>query len=172
MRWEDQELNHEVPENKFPEVMYAGLFLMAFAARQQGLFLKIDQGTLEQMIEKGHLPVKAKGARIDRLCLYYRLACRLGPGGERYPVLGTTHFWSGAQSLYAILFISFENAWLHIMVLRGEAPNKVTGANAGGPHPLWIRTLRTSRIAQFRRWVKERPAGGSTKLQAVIWVAP
>lgn len=30
-------------------------------------------------------------------------------------------------------------------------PIKITGANAGGPHPLWIRTLRTARIAQFRR---------------------
>jgi len=133
MRWEDQELNHEVPENKFPEVMYAGLFLMAFASRQRGRFLKIDRGTLEQMIEKGDLPVKAKGARIDRLCLYYRLACGVGPGGERYPVLGTTHFWSGAQSLYAILYISPENAWLHIMVLGGEAPNEALQATAAPP---------------------------------------
>jgi hypothetical protein len=69
MRWEDQELNHEVPENKFPEVFFAGLFLIGCASKQQGSFLRMDQRSLNQMIEKGDLPTKAQGARIDRLCL-------------------------------------------------------------------------------------------------------
>ena len=124
MRWEDQELNHDVPENKFPEVFFAGLFLLECASRQQGTFLPIDQLVLEAMVEEGDLPKKAQGARIDRLCLYYRLSCRLGPGGDHYPVLGTTHFWEDSKSLYAIIFISPNNDWFKIMVVGGEAPNQ------------------------------------------------
>jgi hypothetical protein len=130
MRWEDQELNHAVPENKFPEVFFAGLFLLGCASKQQGSFLHIDQQTLDQMVEKGDLPKKAQGARIDRLCLYYRLSCRLGPGGDHYPVLGTTHFWQDSKSRYAVLYISPKNDWLDIMVVSGEAPHQ--GAN-GAP---------------------------------------
>ena len=134
MRWEDQELNHEVPENKFPEVMYAGLFLMAYTARHQGRFLHIDQQALDQLIQKGDLPSKAQGARIDRLCLYFRLACRLGPGGDPYAVLGTTHFWQASRSVYAILYISPQNAWFQIMVLEGAAPNQPLRATAATAH--------------------------------------
>ena len=131
MRWEDQELNHEVPENKFPEVFFAGLFLLGSASRQQGSFLRMDQRSLDQMVEKGDLPAKARGARIDRLCLYYRLSCRLGPGGDHYPVLGTTHFWEDSKSLYAVLYISPRNDWLDIMVVSGEAPNHGAPPNGG-----------------------------------------
>lgn len=124
MRWEDQELNHEVPENKFPEVFFAGLFLLVSASKQQGSFLRIDQQVLDRMVEKNDLMKKARGCRIDRLCLYYRLSCRLGPGGDHYPVLGTTHFWEDSESRYAILYISPKNDWFHIMVLAGEAPSQ------------------------------------------------
>jgi len=134
MRWEDQELNHAVPENKFPEVFLAGLFLLSYASRRQGRFLHIDQQVLDDMVEKAELPKKAEGVRIDRLCLYYRLSCRLGPGGDHYPVLGTTHFWGDSKSLYAILYIAPDNGWFHIMVVEGEAPNQplqATAARAG-----------------------------------------
>lgn len=133
MRWEDQELNHGVPENKFPEVFFAGLFLLGCAAKQRDIFLRIDQGKLDEMVERGDLPTKAEGARIDRLCLYYRLACGLGPGGDHYPVLGTTHFWGASKSLYAILYISPKNDWFHIMVLAGEAPSPALQATAAAP---------------------------------------
>ena len=131
MRWEDQELNHDVPENKFPEVFFAGLFLLACASKLRGRFLHIDQQKLDELVGMGELPQKAAGARIDRLCLYYRLACRLGPGGDHYPTLGTTHFWEDSESLYAILHISPQNDCFHIMVIGGESPNKLATPNAG-----------------------------------------
>jgi hypothetical protein len=133
MLWEDQELNHEVPENKFPEVFFAGLFLLGCASRQQTSFLRIDQLVLDAMIERGELPKKSAGVRIDRLCLYYRLSCRLGPGGDHYAVLGTTHFWQESTSLYAILHISPRNDWFDIMVIAGEAPNHALQAAAAAP---------------------------------------
>jgi hypothetical protein len=37
-----------------------------------------------------------------------------------------------------------------------KSPNKITGANAGGPHQLAIRTRRAARVAQFYRWAKVR----------------
>jgi hypothetical protein len=123
MRWEDQELNHAIPETRFPEVFFAGLFLLSCASNQQGSFLRIDQQRLDQMITSGELPAKAAGARIDRLCLYYRLSCRLGPGGDHYPVLGATHFWDNSRSLYAILHISPKNDWFQIMAIAGEPPD-------------------------------------------------
>jgi hypothetical protein len=126
MRWEDQELNYKVPENKFPEVFFAGLFMLGCASKQQGTFLRIDQRKLDEMVVKGDLPKKAKGSRIDRLCLYYRLSCRLGPGGDHCPVLGAAHFWRDSKSLYAILYVSPHNNWFHIMVVGGESPNQPT----------------------------------------------
>ena len=149
MRWEDQELNHEVPESEFPEVLFAGLFLLGCASMQLGRYLRIDQQTLDEMVEKGDLPKKAEGSRIDRLCLYYRLSCRLGPGGDHYPVLGTTHFWEDSKSLYAIFYISPKNDWFHIMVVGGEAPNqtvKRTGASRSAEE-----TNRTSSAVGSRR---------------------
>jgi len=131
MRWEDQELNHGVPENKFPEVFFAGLWLLGLAAKEQGAFLRIDQAKLDELVQSGTLSDRAKGTRIDRLCLYYRLSCRLGPGGDHYPVLGAMHFWEGSESHYAVLHISPKNEWFDIMVLRGEAPNHATPANTG-----------------------------------------
>lgn len=124
MRWEDQELNHDVPENKFPEVFFAGLFLLGCASKQRGSFLHIDQQKLEKLVGVGELPQEAAGVRIDRLCLHYRLLCRLDPGGDHYPVLGTIHFWEDRESLYAIFFISPLNDWFRIMVVEGESPNK------------------------------------------------
>jgi hypothetical protein len=142
MRWEDQELNHEVPENKFPEVFFAGLFLLGCTSKQRGSFLHIDQQRLDEMVGNGDLPEKAKGVRIDRLCLHYRLFCRLGPGGDHYPVLGTMHFWEDSKSLYAIFYLSPKNDWFHIMVVAGEAPNQPAAPNSGigsqlliGHHP-------------------------------------
>ena len=112
MRWEDQELNYGVPENKFPEVFFAGLWMLGCAAERQTRFLRLDQAKLDGMVQSGALTERAKGIRIDRLCLYYRLACSLGPGGDHYPVLGNTHFWRDSKSLYAILYISPKNDWL------------------------------------------------------------
>jgi hypothetical protein len=34
-------------------------------------------------------------------------------------------------------------------------PNQITGANAGGPTQLPVRTLWAARIAQFWRWLKK-----------------
>src|SRR5580658_10165913 len=98
MRWEDQELNHTVGDHKFREVVYAGLFLASLAAKQQGKFMRLDQAGLDMMVQSGELTERAKGVRIDRLCLYYRLFCRLGPGGDHYPVGGVMHFWRGGTS--------------------------------------------------------------------------
>ena len=131
MPWEDQELHHGIPENKFPEVFFAGLWLPGLAAKEEGRFLRIDQTKLDKMVQTGTLTERAKGVRIDRLCLYYRLSCGLGPGGEHYPVLGTTHFWRDSESQYAVLYISPKNEWFDIMVLRGEAPNHLVPRNAG-----------------------------------------
>jgi hypothetical protein len=41
MRWEDQELNHATPENKFPEVLFAGLGLLGFAAKQLSSYYRL-----------------------------------------------------------------------------------------------------------------------------------
>lgn len=123
MRWEDQELNYAVPESKFPEVFFAGFFLLGHAPNGLGSYLRIDQQTLDGMVQKGELPKKAEGCRIDRLCLHYRLFCRLGPGGDHYPALGTMHFWQNSESFYAILYISPKNEWLDIMAVAAEAPN-------------------------------------------------
>jgi hypothetical protein len=40
------------------------------------------------------------------------------------------------------------------------APNKITGANAGGPRQLAIRMRWTARVAQFHRWLLEHDDGG------------
>jgi hypothetical protein len=66
MRWEDQELNRSVPENKFPEVFFAGLWLLGHAAENRGRFHRIDQQALDDMVASGALIEKACGARIDR----------------------------------------------------------------------------------------------------------
>ena len=74
------------------------------------------------MVARGELPKTAQDARIDRLCLYYRLACRLGPGGDHYPALGVMHFWQGSRSLFAIINLSPLNDWCKILVVPGEPP--------------------------------------------------
>jgi hypothetical protein len=146
MRWEDQELNRETAETKFPEVFYASLSLPCRAAQSRGTFVPLDQSGLDAMVESGALNPKARGTRIDRLCLYFRLFCRLGPGGDQYPELGVMHFWFGGESLYAIFHISPQNDWLSIMVVPGEAPNSplqrtpgsasVSSSDVSGPAPL------------------------------------
>jgi hypothetical protein len=136
MRWEDQELNHAT-ESIFPEVVIACLMLLGPASRQQGRFLRIDQKTLDDMIESGKLSSRARGARINLVCLYYRLMCRLGPGGDHYPTLGTMHFWQESDSLYGILCLSPMNDWFEVMVVSGEAPNK----RAGDEPPLSVSVL-------------------------------
>jgi hypothetical protein len=45
---------------------------------------------------------------------------------------------------------AFSRTFLNDM--RSTPPNKITGANAGGPCQLPIRTRRAARIAQFCRW--------------------
>jgi hypothetical protein len=124
MRWEDQELNHATPENKFPEVLFAGLSLLGHASKHQSQYLRVDQQKLDEMVAAGTLNQRAAGARIDRLCLHFRLFCRLGPGGDHYPALGITHFWQDSVSLYAVLYFSPQNDWLDIMVIKAPAPNK------------------------------------------------
>ena len=133
MRWEDQELNHETPENKFPEVLFAGLGLLGHASRHQSEYLRVDQEKLDVMVADGTLK-RATGARIDRLCLHFRLFCRLGPGGDHYPTLGITHFWQDSVSLYSVFYFSPKNEWLEIMVIHAPAPNtslEPTGVGAG-----------------------------------------
>ena len=125
MRWEDQELNHATPENKFPEVLFAGLSLLGHASEHQRQYLRIDQKKLETMVAEGALNERAKGARIDRLCLHFRLFCSLGPGGDHYPTLGVTHFWQDSVSLYAIFYFSQNNDWLEIMVVSAPAPASI-----------------------------------------------
>jgi hypothetical protein len=78
------------------------------------------------MVEDGALSQKAAGVRIDRLCLHFRLFCRLGPGGDNYPTLGVTHFWQDSVSLYAIFYFSAKNDWLKIMVVMAPAPDTVS----------------------------------------------
>jgi hypothetical protein len=123
MRWEDQELNHATPENRFPEVLFAGLSLLGHASRHQSQYLRVDQPKLDEMVSDGILNQRAAGARIDRLCLHFRLFCRLGPGGDHYAALGITHFWQDSVSLYAVLYFSPKNDWLDIMVITAPAPN-------------------------------------------------
>jgi hypothetical protein len=125
MRWEDQELNYATPENKFPEVLFARLNLLVHASQHQGQYLQVDQQKLDKMIEFGTLSKRAAGARIDRLCLQFRLFCLLGPGGDNYPALGVTHFWQNSVSLYAILYFSQKNDWLNIMFVTAPAPDTV-----------------------------------------------
>jgi hypothetical protein len=132
MRWEEQELNHATPENKFPEVLFAGLSLLGRASKHQNEYLRVDQQKLDAMIAAGALNQRAVGARIDRLCLHFRLFCRLGPGGDHYPTLGVTHFWQDSVSLYAVLYFSPKNDWLDIMVIKAPAP-KAPEPTAVGP---------------------------------------
>jgi hypothetical protein len=133
MRWEDQELNHATPETKFPEVLFAGVSLVAYASGHQGHYLRVDQNELDRLIQDGMLPKAAIGTRIDRLCLHFRLFCRLGPGGDHYPALGVTHFWQDLLSLYPILYLSPKNDWLEIMVITAPAPNKSPEPTATAP---------------------------------------
>jgi hypothetical protein len=124
MRWEDQELNHATPENKFPEVLYAGMSLLGYVSRHQGQYVRFDQKKLDELVQDGTLPKRASGARIDRLCLHFRLFCGLGAGGESYPPLGVTQFWQTSESLYAILYFSPKHEWFDMMVIPAPAPNK------------------------------------------------
>ena len=144
MRWEDQELSPTIPETKFPEVFFAGLFVMGWSAQQMGTYRRLDQSTLDALIDGGEIPDKASGARIDRLCLYFRVACSLGPGGEHYAVLGTTHFWRESESLYVILHISPQNDWFQIMTLAGDAPTKPVEPTGTSSFPSDLTTNNTS----------------------------
>ena len=119
-RWDDQEINYAT-ETKFPEIIHATLIIPRWAEKFRGTFLKLDQVKLDALLESGEFPEKMRGARIDRVCLYFRLFCRLGPGGDHYPALGVMH-WYRVESLYAIFYFSPTNDWLQVMVLAGEAP--------------------------------------------------
>src|SRR5208283_5016480 len=102
------------PENKYPDVLFAGLALLGYASKHQSQYLRVGQKELDAMVDAGTLDKRATGARIDRLCLHFRLFCRLGPGGDHYPALGITQFWQDSASLYAILYFSPKNDWLDI----------------------------------------------------------
>ena len=123
MRWEDQELNFRTGA-EFPEIVYAHIALLNRAEKVRSYFVRVDQQVLDEMLADGRIGKMARGARIDRLCLYYRLTCRLGPGGDDYPSLGTVHYWGGSdlESLYGIVYISPRNDWINVMVVSGEAP--------------------------------------------------
>jgi hypothetical protein len=125
MRWEDQELNHAVPDNRFPEILAAWLSLFLHAEKSQGQYVRINQSKLDELIRTGECP-QAFGARIDRLCLYARLTCGLGPGGDHSPALGITNFFknSGGDSgsLYAVLYLSPNNDWLKMMIIAAPPP--------------------------------------------------
>ena len=123
MCWEDQELNHATPENKFPEVFFAKLHLLGYAAKHQNQYLRVNQQKLDATVQSGTFSQRASGVRINRLCLLFRLFCQLGPGGDHYPSLGVTHFWENSVSLYAIFYFSPKNDWLDIMVIKAPAPN-------------------------------------------------
>ena len=122
MRWEDQELNHSTPENKFPEVFFASLELPGLAEKKLGDYLEVNQAKLDLMVQAGELDKRTKGVRIERLCLFFRLFCSLGPGGDNYPTLGVMHFWSNSMSKYAIFCFSPNNDWLKVMVVTASAP--------------------------------------------------
>lgn len=85
------------------------------------------------MVERGTLNERAAGVRIGRLCLHFRLFCRLGPGGDHYPSLGVTHFWQDSASLYAVLYFSPRNEWLDVMVVAAPPPNKTPGPPLASP---------------------------------------
>jgi len=123
MRWEDQELNHSTPETKFPEVFFASLELPGLAEKKSGEYLMVDQEKLDAMIQAGELSKRISGVRIDRLCLFFRLFCSLGPGRDNYPTLGVMHFWSNSVSKYVICYFSPNNDWLKVMVVTASAPS-------------------------------------------------
>jgi hypothetical protein len=129
MRWEDQELNYAVPETKFPEVLAAKFALLSQAEGRLGVYLPFDQSVLatlqlKQFADRG-VP------RIDRVCLHFRLACGLSPGGGAYPSLGIFHYWSGSKSMYAIVHISPRNDSLQIMSLSAKQPNQISDPLSG-----------------------------------------
>jgi hypothetical protein len=126
MRWEDQELNYGIPETTFPEILEAKFALLAQAERSQGRYASVDEATatrlpLKQFADRG--PV-----RINRLCLHFRLACRISPGGGAYAELGAFHYWSGRKSMYAIAHISPKNDWMELMCVAADEPNQLPRA--------------------------------------------
>jgi len=128
MRWEDQELNYAVPETKFPEVLEAMFALLDRAERAAGRFIACDATAaaalpLKQFADRGP-------ARIDRLSLHLRLACRISPGGGPYAELGVFHYWSGKMSMYAIVHVSPTNDWFELMCVAAPEPNKSPETNA------------------------------------------
>ena len=114
-----KELRHAA-EYQVPEVVVA-MALRGYADEHLGQKFRIDQTTLNEMIELGifkpALPAY-KGARIDRLCLHFRLFCRLAPGGEPAPPTGVTE-WANLRgattNYYGVLRFSPENDWLEIV---------------------------------------------------------
>jgi hypothetical protein len=122
MRWEDQEINHATPENKFPEVFFASLDLQGHAAKHQRQYIRVDQKALDEMVSAGILSKRTTGVRIDRLCLFFRVFCRLGPGGDHYPNLGVVHIWIDGASHYDIIRFSPLNDWLDIMDIEAPPP--------------------------------------------------
>jgi len=69
--------------------------------------------------------------------------------------------WRPSEASNEFLDIEFDKDGFWLMAQSGACkeffrkeaqPNKITRANAGGPHRLPIRELWAARIAQFRRW--------------------
>jgi hypothetical protein len=50
------------------------------------------------------------------------------------------------------------------MTKPDNMPNKLTGANAGGPHPLSKRSRRAARVAQFCRWTATKHLTSFSKI--------
>ena len=121
MRWEDQELNYKTCD-AFPEIVFAFHSLLGRANQLRSCFVRVDPPTLDEMVADGRVDRRASGARTDRLCLYFRLMCRIDPGGDHYPSFGTFPYWSGSENVYCIVRISPKNDWLDMMVVVGEAP--------------------------------------------------
>jgi hypothetical protein len=130
-RWEDQEIKIGTSSAEFPKETIALFCLCSYAQKCREEFVHIDQPILDGLIASQQLPKEAKGARIDRLCLFFRLRCRLGPGGDGEASLGAFPFWSNDDNCYAITYISPLNNWLDLTVLKG--PRHIRRHPSGEP---------------------------------------
>jgi hypothetical protein len=93
MKWEDQEINYATPEGKFMEAFRAEFSLLGYAAKFKKRYLVVGQSRFDELVLKKKLTEKARGARIDHICLKFRLRCGLSPGGGNYPDLGVFNYW-------------------------------------------------------------------------------
>lgn len=90
--------------------------------KREGQYIRIDQEALHEFVETGALSERTKGVRIDRLCLFFRMFCNLGPGGGNYPTMGITHYWVNDSSHYIIFCFSPLNDWFDMMDTEAPVP--------------------------------------------------